>query len=90
MSTEKIKKISVKQVKAARMLLGWSQADLGKAAGLGDVTVPRIEAKDGELGGRAETVQKIVTALEKAGCIFLDENGEGPGVRLRKTKRKSK
>jgi predicted transcriptional regulator len=90
MSTEKIEKISVKQVKAARMLLGWSQADLSKAAGLGDVTVPRIEAKDGELGGRAETVLKIITALEKAGCIFLDENGEGPGVRLRKTKRKSK
>jgi hypothetical protein len=22
-------------------------------------------------------------ALEKAGCIFLDENGDGPGVRLR-------
>ena len=32
MSTEKIKKISIKQIKAARMLLGWSQADLGKAA----------------------------------------------------------
>jgi hypothetical protein len=45
---------------------------------------------EGELGGRADTVQKIITALEKAGCIFLDENGEGPGVRLRKAKRKAR
>jgi hypothetical protein len=44
---------------------------------------------EGKLGGRADTVQKIITALEKAGCIFLDENGEGPGVRLRKAKRKA-
>ena len=88
MSTEKIKKISVKQVKAARMLLGWSQADLGEAAGLGRVTVPRIEAVDGELGGRSKTRAKIRTALEKAGIEFLDD---GQGVRLKppKAKRKS-
>jgi hypothetical protein len=30
----------------------------------------------------------IRTALEKAGVIFVEENGDGPGVRLRKTKRK--
>jgi transcriptional regulator with XRE-family HTH domain len=90
MSTEKIKKISIKQVKAARMLLGWSQADLGDAAGLGRVTVPRIEAIDGELGGRSKTREKIRTALEKAGVEFLAEDDGGPGVRLRKAKRKGK
>jgi hypothetical protein len=26
------------------------------------------------------------TALEAAGIIFIEENGEGPGVRLRKMK----
>jgi predicted transcriptional regulator len=89
MSTEKIKKISIKQIKAARMLLGWSQADLGKAAGLGNVTVPRLEAKEGDLGGRPATSEKIVAALEKAGVEFLDD---GQGVRLKpaKTKGKSK
>jgi hypothetical protein len=25
--------------------------------------------------------------LEKAGVIFIDENGDGPGVKLRKSKR---
>lgn len=28
----------------------------------------------------------IRAALEKAGVIFQDENGEGPGVRLRKAR----
>jgi hypothetical protein len=27
-------------------------------------------------------------ALESAGVIFVDENGEGPGVRLRKGKKR--
>lgn len=27
----------------------------------------------------------LVAALEAAGVIFIEENGEGPGVRLRKT-----
>lgn len=30
------------------------------------------------------TLAAIRTALENAGVIFIDENGEGPGVRLRK------
>ncbi|MET4691245.1 hypothetical protein ABIA13_005753 [Sinorhizobium fredii] len=30
------------------------------------------------------TMQAIRSALEAAGVIFIDENGEGPGVRLRK------
>ena len=42
------------------MLLGWSQADLGKAADVGEVTVPRLEARDGDLGGRPETGKKII------------------------------
>jgi transcriptional regulator with XRE-family HTH domain len=87
MSMRKIEKISVKQVKAARMLLGWSQEDLGEAAGLGKVTVPRLEAKDGDLGGLPETRAKIVAALERAGVEFT--NGDEPGVKLRaKGKRK--
>ncbi len=36
------------------------------------------------LGGRNETGSKIGSALEAAGVEFIDENGDGPGVRLRK------
>jgi transcriptional regulator with XRE-family HTH domain len=84
MSSEKIFRISVRQVKAARELIGWKQTDLAEASGLSIVTVRRVESQDGELGGRADTGAKIVAALESAGVIFVDENGEGPGVRLRK------
>ena len=47
----------------------------------------RLEAQDGPLGGRSETGTKIRLALEAAGVEFIDENGGGPGVRLRKSQR---
>jgi hypothetical protein len=31
-----------------------------------------------------DNLAAIRAALEAAGVIFIDENGEGPGVRLRK------
>ena len=49
------------------MLLGWSQADLGKAADLGEVTVPRLEARDGDLVSRPETGKKIMTPQARRG-----------------------
>jgi transcriptional regulator with XRE-family HTH domain len=86
MSIEKISRISIRQLKAARELVGWKQTDLSEASGLSIVTIRRLESQDGELGGRADTAAKIVAALEAAGVIFVDENGEGPGVRLRKSR----
>ena len=51
-------------------------------------TVKRLEAANGLLGGRATTVTKDKEhALQKAGIEFIDENGGGPGVRLRKPAR---
>jgi len=35
----------------------------------------------------ADAIEAIRTALEAAGVIFVEENGDGPGVRLRKGKR---
>ena len=75
---------SVRQIKAARALLGWSQADLARHSTMSEPTIARLESTDGELGGRADTFAKIVDAIEKAGIEFIDENGGGPGVRLRK------
>lgn len=79
-----ILKVSIRQVKAARALLDWSQGDLAQASGISEPTIKRLEASDGDLGGRAETAEAIRTALEDAGIIFVPENGEGAGVRLRK------
>ena len=78
-------KISVRQIKAARALLAWSQEDLATQSGISYPTIARLETSDGELGGRADTASKITEALQAAGIIFVAENGEGAGVRLRKT-----
>jgi transcriptional regulator with XRE-family HTH domain len=51
-----ILKVSITQIKAARALLGWSQEDLAKEAAVSVPTVKRLEAGEGELGGRSETV----------------------------------
>ena len=76
--------ITVRQIKAARALLGWSQEELGRQSSTSEPTIARLESVDGPLGGRADTVKKIRSALEKAGVEFIDENGGGRGVRLRK------
>ena len=70
---------------ACRSLLGWYQDDLAKASGVSMPTIARLETEDGDLGGYAGTRgQDPHGALEKAGVIFVEENGDGPGVRLRK------
>ena len=79
MSTQKV---SIRQIKAARALLGWSQDDLASHSRVSQPTIKRLEADGGELGGRAETREKIRRALEKAGIEFT--NGDAPGVRLKK------
>lgn len=76
--------VSVRQVKAAKALLGWSQGDLANASGISVPTIARLEAADGILGGKLATSTAIVTALESAGIEFIAENGGGAGVRLRK------
>jgi len=88
MAAKSILKVSIRQVKAARSLLAWSQEELAAAADVSVPTIKRLEARDGPLGGRDETGMKICSALESAGIQFIDENGGGPGVRLRKRHQK--
>ena len=79
-----ILKVSVRQIKAARALLAWSQERLAEAAVVSLPTIKRLEANDGLLGGRSATSERIQSALELAGVEFIADNGGGPGVRLRK------
>ena len=76
--------VSIRQVKAARALLGWSQGELAAASGVSHPTVKRLEAADGMIGGREETSAKLQAALEAAGVDFIPENGGGAGVRLKR------
>ena len=69
------------QCKMARTALGWGVRELAAAASVSPDTVARLERGE-ELKGR--TVAALRSALEAAGVIFIEENGEGPGVRMRK------
>ena len=79
--------LTIEQLRGARGLLGWSQSKLAARAGLSLPTVKRVEAG---LGPRVseEARNKLRRALESAGVEFIDENGGGPGVRLRKRHQK--
>jgi predicted transcriptional regulator len=88
MPPKSILKVSIRQLKAARALLAWSQEQLAAAADVSVPTIKRLEAEEGLLGGRSATGTKIRSALESAGIEFIDENGGGPGVRLRKRQQK--
>ena len=80
-NTKSIKSmITTRHIKAARALLAWSQETLAERSGVSIPTIKRLEAEDGALGGRAETSEKIRTALQAAGIEFT--NGDAPGVRL--------
>jgi transcriptional regulator with XRE-family HTH domain len=74
--------ISSGQVRAARALIGWSQDRLVEASGVPKRTLLRFELGQGEPQRR--TVAAIRAAFEFAGVVFIAENGDGPGVRLRK------
>jgi transcriptional regulator with XRE-family HTH domain len=75
--------VSNRQIKAARALVGWSQEHLTAASGVSLPTVKRLESCDGLLGGRQATRDRLIAALRQAGIIFIDEDDQGAGVRLR-------
>jgi transcriptional regulator with XRE-family HTH domain len=70
------------QVRMARAALDWTVRDLAEAAGVHRNTVTNIET--GRYRGDHETIRAIQEVLRRAGIEFIDENGGGPGVRLRK------
>jgi transcriptional regulator with XRE-family HTH domain len=74
--------LSPAQSRAARALLDWSQSTLEAKAKVAKKTIADFER--GERTPYDRTLDAIRAALESAGVIFVDENGEGPGVRLKK------
>lgn len=65
----------------ARAALNWTVRDLAEAAGLHRNTVNNLEV--GRYAGDPNTLELIERVLTKAGVQFIEENGGGPGVRLR-------
>ncbi len=74
--------ITPEQIRGARAMTGMTQADLARKAGISTTGLNNIER--GSADPKISTLRAIQTALESSGVLFVPENGEGPGVRLRK------
>ena len=70
------------QVRMARAALDWTVRDLAEASRLHRNTITNIET--GKYAGDAATLAAIELVLKRAGIEFIDENGGGEGLRLRK------
>jgi DNA-binding XRE family transcriptional regulator len=79
-----VKPLTSSQIRAARALLRWTVDDLAREAALGRNTILRAEVADGQTSLTAANDLAIRRALEAAGVEFIDEDGGGPGIRLRK------
>lgn len=82
--------ITSELIRAARALLRWEQRHLSDASSVSLPTIKRLEAKHGTLIAHGSTIAALRSALEKAGIEFIDENGGGAGVRLRKAQQVGK
>ena len=74
--------ITAAQCRAARGLLGWTQQVLADRARVGTVAINQLENETSQ--PRRATLDVIRRAFEAAGVDFIDENGGGVGLRLRK------
>ena len=73
--------VEAAQARAARALIGWSQAKLAETAGVPASTINEFETGSPDAN---EALDKMRAALEAAGVVFLPkDDGGGIGVRLR-------
>ena len=78
--------ISGAQIRAARAILNLSAQDLAEATQLSRGTIQRAELETANV--TASNTARMVEVLEKLGVIFIPSNGDGPGVRLKRPKKK--
>jgi hypothetical protein len=82
--------LASEQIRAARAVLRWRAEDLAKASAVSVATIRRAELQQGRTGMTSPNDLAIRAALESAGVEFIDENGGGPGVRLRERRPKKR
>ena len=89
-SQSRVRPLTSAQIRAARSLIRWTADELAAASALSVATIRRAELKESETALTAANDLAIRRALETAGVEFIDENGGGPGVRLKKRPRSKK
>jgi hypothetical protein len=86
----KLKPLTSGQIRAARALLRWRAEDLARESAVGVATIRRAELTEDETSMTVANNLSVRRALEAAGVEFIDENGGGPGVRLRHRRRQQR
>jgi hypothetical protein len=78
------KPLTSAQIRAARALIRWSAEDLASHSTVSVTTIRRAELTASETSLTRVNDSVIRQTLESAGVEFIDQNGGGPGVRLKK------
>ena len=73
--------VSAAQLRSGRAMLDWSRVDLAKAARVSVATVLSAEGRAPERVSEG-TTDALRVALETAGIRFMEDDGDGAGVRL--------
>jgi transcriptional regulator with XRE-family HTH domain len=80
--------LTAAQLRAARALAGLDQRSLAGASGLSLPTIQRMEASEGVIRGKVDSLMKLIAALEAAGIELIGEGAVsekgGRGVRLKR------
>jgi hypothetical protein len=84
MHSDDFRFITGSQLRAARALVRWSDDKLAESSQVALATIAQAEAADGPVSVMAAEVRALRLALERAGVVFIPENGGGVGVRLAK------
>ena len=78
--------ISGSQIQAGRALLDISIKELAEISGVSWATLQRFEETEGIPPSRSGNLEKVKSALEARGVVFLGDPVDSPGVQLVKVK----
>jgi hypothetical protein len=88
MRQDEKKPLTNSQIRAARALLGWTANELSRQSAVSLRTIQRAELQETSMTAANELA--VRRSLEAAGVEFIDGNGGGPGVRLRRSHQQRK
>ena len=74
--------LSVCQIKAGRVMLGWSAVELSERAGVSSATIKKYETQSGIPNANTRILTAIKSVLEQAGIEFTGDPLVNPGVTL--------
>ena len=88
MRQDEKKPLTNSQIRAARALLGWTANELSRQSAVSLRTIQRAELQETSMTAANDLA--VRRSLEAAGVEFIDGNGGGPGVRLRRAHQQRK